>query len=110
MGLVRLKVAGVLRVLVRANEKDATGRVCKGRDVTRQLLFAFVSRLRVELSFELHLHIEPQIHAFPSSAGCSASTAGAQWVDEPASDRLWVTARDGDVVLTTIGNGTFIRE
>jgi hypothetical protein len=31
-------------------------------------------------------------------------------VDEPASDQLWVTARDGDVVLTTTGNGAFTRE
>jgi hypothetical protein len=29
----------------------------------------------------------------------------AQWVDEPASDKLWMTARDGDVVLSTTGDG-----
>jgi hypothetical protein len=45
------------------------------------------------------------IHAFPSSVTCSASTAGALWVDEHASDKLWATARDGDVVLTTTGMG-----
>ncbi len=50
------------------------------------------------------------IHTFPSTASCSASTSAARWVDEPASDRLWVTARDGDVVLTTTGDGTFLRE
>ncbi len=31
------------------------------------------------------------------------------WVDEPASDRLWATERDGDVVLTTTGDATFSR-
>lgn len=35
---------------------------------------------------------------------------GRAVVDEPASDQLWVTARDGDVVLTTTGNGAFTRE
>jgi hypothetical protein len=46
-------------------------------------------------------------NVFPLTSERSASTAGALWVDEPASDKLWVTARDGDVVLTTTGNGTF---
>jgi competence protein ComEC len=32
------------------------------------------------------------------------------WIDVPASDHLWATERDGDVVLTTIGDGTFVRE
>jgi competence protein ComEC len=31
------------------------------------------------------------------------------WVDVPASDRLWATARDGDVVLATAGDGAFRR-
>jgi hypothetical protein len=50
------------------------------------------------------------IHAFPSVTKCDASGAEAQWVDEPASDRLWVAARDGDVVLMTTGDGIFTRE
>jgi hypothetical protein len=29
------------------------------------------------------------VHAFPSSVACSASTGGAHWIDEPASDKLW---------------------
>lgn len=33
----------------------------------------------------------------------------SDWIDVPASDRLWTTQRDGDVVLVTTGNGTFIR-
>jgi competence protein ComEC len=32
------------------------------------------------------------------------------WVDVPASDRLWATERDGDVLLVTTGDGTFARE
>ena len=28
----------------------------------------------------------------------------------PASDRLWATERDSDLVLTTTGDGTFARE
>ena len=34
----------------------------------------------------------------------------SDWVAVPSSDRLWATARDGDVVLTTRGDGTFARE
>jgi hypothetical protein len=30
-------------------------------------------------------------------------------VDVPASERLWATERDGDVVLTTTGDGVFAR-
>jgi hypothetical protein len=30
-------------------------------------------------------------------------------VREPASDRLWSTSRDGDVVLQTTGDGTYFR-
>lgn len=32
------------------------------------------------------------------------------WVDTPASDTLWVTARYGEIVLTTAGDGMFTRE
>jgi len=32
------------------------------------------------------------------------------WVDAPASDTLWSTARDGEVVLTTTGDGVFARQ
>jgi hypothetical protein len=49
------------------------------------------------------------IHAFPSTRACAGSLP-AQWVDEPASDRLWATPRDGDVVVTTTGDGVFARE
>jgi len=39
---------------------------------------------------------------------CDRATA-ADWVDVPASSRLWATSRDGDVVLTTTGDGVFER-
>jgi competence protein ComEC len=48
------------------------------------------------------------MRAYDASAVCkSGSTA---WLDVPANDRLWLTARDGDIALTTIGDGTFTRE
>jgi len=34
----------------------------------------------------------------------------SDWKAVPASDRLWATSRDGDVVLTTTGDGRFVRE
>lgn len=40
---------------------------------------------------------------------CSGSSA-SDWIDVPTSDRLWATERDGDVVLTTSGDGTFVRQ
>jgi competence protein ComEC len=39
---------------------------------------------------------------------CDRATP-ADWVSVPASDRLWATERDGDVVLTTRGDGVFRR-
>ena len=33
----------------------------------------------------------------------------AEWVAVPAAENLWATERDGDVVLTTSGDGTFVR-
>jgi competence protein ComEC len=35
---------------------------------------------------------------------------GSDWVAVPSSDALWATERDGDVVLTTTGDGEFHRE
>lgn len=32
---------------------------------------------------------------------------GAEWAEVPASDRLWATGRDGDVILQTTGDGMF---
>jgi competence protein ComEC len=34
----------------------------------------------------------------------------SDWVDVPVSDRLWATERDGDIVLSTAGDGTFVRD
>jgi competence protein ComEC len=34
----------------------------------------------------------------------------SDWVAVPSSDALWATERDGDVVLTTTGDGAFRRE
>jgi beta-lactamase superfamily II metal-dependent hydrolase len=40
---------------------------------------------------------------------CDRAREG-DWVEEPTSDRLWATERDGDVVLSTTGGGVFVRE
>ncbi len=40
---------------------------------------------------------------------CERATA-SDWVAVPTSNRLWATERDGDVVLTTMGDGTFSRD
>ncbi len=48
------------------------------------------------------------LHAFDGNR-CAASRAG-DWVELPVSDRLWATERDGDVVLSTTGDGVFVRE
>ena len=37
---------------------------------------------------------------------CKGSTA-KDWAMADANDRIWATERDGDVVLTTTGDGTF---
>jgi competence protein ComEC len=52
------------------------------------------------------------------SSGSLASFAGARcdraterdWEEVPTTDRLWATERDGDIVLSTPGDGTFARE
>jgi len=49
------------------------------------------------------------IHAFDAKASCKQGT-DANWLDVPANDHLWVTERDGDIVLTTTGDGVFVRE
>jgi competence protein ComEC len=46
------------------------------------------------------------IRAFDAGVACRGAKA-ENWVAVPASDRLWVTARDGDVVLATNGDGVF---
>lgn len=40
---------------------------------------------------------------------CDRATP-ADWVAVPGSDRLWATERDGDIVLSTSGDGVFVRE
>lgn len=49
------------------------------------------------------------IRAFDGEVSCRGDVA-AHWLDVPASDHLWTTARDGDVVLSTTGDGTFTRQ
>jgi beta-lactamase superfamily II metal-dependent hydrolase len=51
------------------------------------------------------------VRAFDGAVKCDKKNpAPEHWIDVPASDRLWATERDGDVVLTTTGDGTFTRE
>lgn len=51
---------------------------------------------------------ERPLRAYAGESACRKATA-ADWVDEPASDRLWATERDGDLLLVTHGDGTFTR-
>jgi len=50
-----------------------------------------------------------KITAFNASTSC-ASSSSSNWIAVPANDHLWATARDGDVVLVTSGDGTFARQ
>jgi competence protein ComEC len=50
------------------------------------------------------------VRAFPPAISCKTAPPDLPWLDEPASDRLWATSRDGDVVLITTGDGVFRRE
>ncbi len=48
--------------------------------------------------------------ALPAFDGAQCGRAqAAEWVAVPAAENLWATERDGDVVLTTSGDGTFVR-
>lgn len=49
------------------------------------------------------------LRAFDSSFSCHEEPPES-WSDIPASDRLWATERDGDVVLTTTGDGVFTKQ
>jgi competence protein ComEC len=49
------------------------------------------------------------IRAFDSSFSCRDDLPES-WSDAPVSDRLWATERDGDVVLTTTGDGVFVKK
>ena len=50
------------------------------------------------------------IRSFPPATSCKTAPPSLQWLDEPASNRLWATSRDGDVVLVTTGDAAFQRE
>ena len=51
------------------------------------------------------------VKAFDGAAKCEKSEPKPDhWLEVPASDRLWATARDGGVTLTTAGDGTFSKE
>jgi competence protein ComEC len=47
------------------------------------------------------------ITAFDGEVPCSRRAGAEHWIQVPASDRLWETSRDGDVVLVTTGDGVF---
>jgi competence protein ComEC len=49
-----------------------------------------------------------RVTAFDGRVPCRGARP-EHWLDVPASERLWVTARDGDVTLTTSGDGAWQR-
>lgn len=51
------------------------------------------------------------VKAFDGTIKCDKQKpAPAHWVEIPAHDHLWSTARDGDIVLTTKGDGAFVKQ
>lgn len=50
------------------------------------------------------------VSAFDGPSCAKGVSHLANFVDVPTSDTLWATERDGDVVLTTTGDGMFTRE
>jgi beta-lactamase superfamily II metal-dependent hydrolase len=52
---------------------------------------------------------EKTLLGFEGKSTCRRSH-GAGWVAVPVNERLWATERDGDVVLSTHGDGVFQRE
>lgn len=48
------------------------------------------------------------VEAFDGSVTCKKAGSD-HWTSTTASDRLWFTSRDGDVVLVTTGDGVFAR-
>ncbi len=48
------------------------------------------------------------INAFDAKVKCTKD-ATQDWIDVPASDSLWATERDGDIVLSTTGDGVFTK-
>ena len=53
---------------------------------------------------------QKSIRAYDASKAKCNVQKPRYWVDAPASDTLWSTARDGEIVLTTAGDGIFARE
>jgi competence protein ComEC len=49
------------------------------------------------------------LRAFNAAGSCKHATE-PNWNSIPVSDRVFSTARDGDVTLTTMGDGLFVRE
>ena len=51
------------------------------------------------------------VKAFDGTEKCKRGESKPEhWQDVPASDRLWTTARDGGVTLTTTGDGAFAKQ
>ncbi|MEM7151338.1 MAG: MBL fold metallo-hydrolase [Myxococcota bacterium] len=48
------------------------------------------------------------VETFDAARSCQNQT-NSNWHQTPISDRLWVTSRDGEVSLRTLGDGTFTR-
>jgi competence protein ComEC len=48
------------------------------------------------------------VRAFDGKVSCRTS-GSEHWEDVPTNERLWITARDGDVTLETRGDGAFHR-
>ena len=49
------------------------------------------------------------VASFDATGGCGKEGEESHWIDARTSARLWITARDGDVVLSSVGDGVFLR-
>jgi competence protein ComEC len=50
-----------------------------------------------------------EVEAFDAAVKCIDPTHPDHWRHAPTSDHLWLTERDGDIELSTTGDGTFQR-
>ena len=50
------------------------------------------------------------LQVFDDEVECKSEASSTHWTEAVASDRLWATERDGDVVLVTRGDGSWSRE
>jgi hypothetical protein len=72
---------------------------CHPRSVTVQAPGAAIGGPRIR-----------RLTSFDGEVKCTSAASKSLWRQVGAAKSLWVTARDGDVLLMTTGDGVFSRE